>query len=387
MKKRKICFIITSFIHYSRNFLILRELNKRTDVELHVVIAGAAVVAKYTSRDADIRKLLVADGCSRVHELHFNLEGDGHIVKAKTTGLGILEFSTIFNDIKPDIVVVRGDRFEVLSATIAATYLNITVAHIEGGDLSGTLDESVRHAITKFAHIHFVTNEPARKRVVRMGEKKSYVFYFGSPDIEVVDNLGKRSQNLGIFLRHGSGASIDIKQPFLMVMYHPVASEVESLTKQTEMLLGVVDKLGLPTVWFWPNFDVGAEEISHVLRSFDDTNQGHRIHFMRYLSPQDFIPLLSKASCLVGNSSAGIKECSYLGTPVVNIGSRQSNRLRTKNVIDVSHKAEAIKKAIATQLKKGKYEPSRFYFMKNTSKNIATTLATVSLYTQKKFYE
>lgn len=383
--KRKVCFVITSFIHYSRNFLILKELNKRKDVELHVVIGGAALVSKYTSRDAELRKLLHNDGCTRIHELHFNLEGDSHIVKSKTTGLGIIEFSTIFNDIKPDVIVVRGDRFEVLAATVAAAYLNIPIAHIEGGDLSGTLDESVRHAITKFSHIHFVTNEDARKRVIRMGEKDTYVFNMGSPDIEVVHMVQNTPHNPSRYLEKGSGAPIDFSGGFMMVMYHPVASEVSVMTKHTRLLLETIHALDIPVIWFWPNFDVGAEEVAGQLRSFNDKVTNHKIRFMRYLAPHDFISLLSRATCFVGNSSAGIKECSYLGIPVVNIGSRQNNRLRTKNVIDTDHDVEKIRKAIQYQLKRGKYPSDKTYFVKNTAVNIAKTLATIDLYTQKSF--
>lgn len=385
-KKRKICFVITNFIHYSRNFLILRELNKRPDIELHVIIGGAAVVSKYTSKDVDLRKLLRDDGCNRLHELHFNLEGDGHIVKSKTTGLGIIEFSTIFNDIKPDVVVVRGDRFEVLAATVAAVYLNIPVAHIEGGDLSGTIDESVRHAITKFSHIHFVTNEDARKRVLRMGERKDYVFNFGSPDIEVVEKIKRLSHNPNKYIQKGSGARIDFSNGFIIVMYHPVANETEYLTEYTRRLLNVVHGLDRPVIWFWPNFDVGAEEISTQLRVFNDKTINHKIRFMRYLLPQDFISLLARAECFIGNSSAGIKECSYLGVPVVNIGLRQNKRLRTPNVVDVDHNEERLKRVIENQIKHGKYKSNGAYHVKNTALYIARVLATIDLYTQKTFH-
>mgnify|MGYP001568888011 FL=1 len=181
--KRKVCFVITSFIHYSRNLLVLEELKKRKDVDLHIIVGGSALSSRYTSKLADVKKLLKNDGHSNVYELHFNLEGNDMIVKAKTTGLGVIEFTTLFNHIKPDVVVVRGDRFEVLAATIASAYMSISVAHIEGGDLSGSIDESVRHAITKLSHIHFATNEPAKKRILKLGEHPSSVFNFGSPDI------------------------------------------------------------------------------------------------------------------------------------------------------------------------------------------------------------
>ncbi|MEK7147580.1 MAG: UDP-N-acetylglucosamine 2-epimerase, partial [Patescibacteria group bacterium] len=168
-QKRKICFVITSFIHYSRGLFILEELKNRPDVELHIVISGTALLAKYSSKFSYVKNILEREGYNNLHELYFNLEGDSHLTKAKTAGIGIVEFSTFFNQLRPDVVVLRGDRFEVLSAAVAAAYLQIPIAHLEGGDITGSIDESVRHAITKLSHLHFATNEDAKKRILRMG--------------------------------------------------------------------------------------------------------------------------------------------------------------------------------------------------------------------------
>lgn len=384
--KRKVCFVITSFIHYSRNFLILEELKKRKDIDLHVIVGGTALLSRYTSKFADIKKLLTEDGYSKLYELHFNLEGNDTIVKAKTTGLGIIEFTTLFNQIKPDVVVVRGDRFEVLSATIAAAYLSIPIAHIEGGDVSGSIDESVRHAITKLSHIHFTTNEPARKRVLRLGERESHVFNFGSPEIEVVQKLSKNKHKIDLN-KTGSGAMFDLKDGYLIVMYHPDIMDVKHVHENTKKILDAVHSLKIPTLWFWPNADAGAEDISHELRIFKDEVKGHKIRFMRYMGPKDFIWLLNNSLCLIGNSSAGIKESSFMGLPVVNIGNRQFKRLSAENVITVDHDVKAIKKAIEKQVKNGRYKSSKLYFVESTSKKIAEVIATVPLYTQKTFVE
>lgn len=368
--------------------LVLKELNKRKDVELSIALGGSALLSKYVSKYADIKKLLKADGIKDIHEVFFNLEGDTAVVKAKTAGLGVVEFSNFFNDIKPDLVVVRGDRFEVLSVAIAASYMNITVAHIEGGDISGGLDESVRHAITKLSHIHFSTNEPAKKRILSMGENNKYVFNFGSPDVEVVQKVSRKKMANGVNLQKtGIGAFLDPHKDYIMVMYHPVNTEIGKMAKNTRELLRAIYELDIPTIWFWPNVDTGSEEISHKLRVFNNEVGDHKIRFMRYLPPKKFISLLHQARCFIGNSSAGVKECSYLGVPVVNIGSRQNHRLRAKNIIDVGHDSDRIKKAVALQLKKGRYEPSQLYFKKNTGQNIASTLAKIPLYVQKKFYD
>src|SRR3989344_9484819 len=220
-KKRKICFVITSFIHYSRGLFILEELKHRRDVELHVVISGTALLAKYSSKYAYVKDILVREGYKNIHELYFNLEGDLHVVKAKTGGIGVIEFSTFFSQLRPDIVVVRGDRFEVLAAAIAAAYLHIPIAHIEGGDITGSIDESVRHAITKLSHLHFATNKDARKRILLMGENPKYVFNFGSPEVEVVRRIANSNHHVD-FSHTGSGAPFNLTSCFLIGLFQPI---------------------------------------------------------------------------------------------------------------------------------------------------------------------
>ncbi len=366
--------------------LVLEELKKRSDIDLHIIIGGTALLPKYSSKYAFVRNILESEGFKNLYEVYFNLEGDSAAVKAQTAGLGLIEFAHLFNNIKPDVVVVRGDRFEVLSAATAASYMHIPIAHIEGGDVTGTLDETVRHSITKLAQIHFVTSEQARRRVIQMGEHRDYVFNFGSPEIEVVQKVVQGTETVDLS-DTGSGAPINPGATYLMVMYHPVSTDRAELKGHTNALLKAVHEIGLPTLWFWPNFDLGAEEISHELRVFNDTVKDHRIRFLRYLPPKHFLTLLKNTSCLVGNSSAGIKECSYLGIPVVNVGTRQAGRLRGDNVVDAAEETGALKRTIRRQLAVGKYPPSRIYSGNGTSKNIAKTLATTKLYIQKKFYE
>jgi len=251
--------------------------------------------------------------------------------------------------------------------------------------LSGSIDESVRHAVTKLSHIHFATNEPAKARILKMGEDKKYVFNFGSPDVEVVHRIGNgKSIDLG---KTGSGAHINPKEDYLMVMYHPVTNDSGDSSLHTKSLLKAIQETNMQTLWFWPNADVGTEEISRELRVFKDNAKNHKIHFMRYVSPKDFIWLLKNTRALIGNSSAGLKESSFLGVPVVNVGNRQQNRLRAENVIDVGYDPLAIKKAINKQLSVGRYPVSHLYKSTNTAKNIAGTLATIDLYIQKKFVE
>ena len=314
------------------------------------------------------------------------LEGGNTVAMAKTTGVGIMEFTTAFDNLQPDVVVLRADRYEVIAAAIAAAYLNISVAHIEGGDVTGTIDESVRHAITKLSHIHFPTNVAARQRIIRMGEHPKYVFNVGSADVEfVARNRFRVSEKLINYL--GVGDVIDIHKPFLVVMQHPVTSEVGQNRKHINETLHAIHELGIPTIWFWPNVDAGTDEISKGIRSFREEENPHHMRFLKYLPPEQFIGLLKRSTCLVGNSSSGIKECSYLGVPAVNIGTRQHGRLKARNVVDVGYVKAAIKRAIKKQVAHGPYRRSTLYYRKNTSETIARILTRVALYSQKKFID
>lgn len=385
---RKVCFVITSFIHYSRNLLVLRELHRRRDVSLSLLVGGSALISKYTSSYGSTLELLERDGFKDIYPTHFTLEGDGQAAKTKTAGLGIIECANAFVKIAPDVVVVRGDRFEVLSAAMAAAYLNIPVAHIEGGDVSGTIDESVRHAITKLAHLHFPTHGDAARRIRAMGENPSYVFDVGSPDVEVASSFSRRKAAGFDINETGSGAHIDLSKPYLMVRFHPVWNETrDQMVAQTSMLLEAVEGSGFQALWFWPNDDTGAEYISHTLRSFNDQVPRHHIRFLRDLPPALFVSLLARARCLIGNSSAGVKECSVLGIPVVDVGTRQGARKRAGNVTVVPCTPRSLHAAIARQSRAARYPKSTIYSKPGTARAIARIVATAPLYTQKSFHD
>lgn len=386
-KVKKICFVITSSIHYSRSRLVLEELRKRQlrdkDVVLQIVLAGSAVLREY----GDIESLLRKDGFTIDARITMAVQGSAATAMAKTMGLGVIEFSSVFDNLNPDIVVVRGDRYEVLSAAVAAAYMNKTIAHIEGGDVSGNIDESVRHAITKLAHIHFTTNAHSHKRVIALGEHPDYVFNVGSSDVEFAA-LSQEPITEEYLHTKGTGARVALDRPFIIVMQHPVTSELAENRAHMETTLAAVRELGVPALFFWPNLDAGSDELTASLRSFRQKESADAsVRFMEYLPPAKFIALLRKAACLVGNSSSGIKECSFIGVPVVNIGTRQAGRMRAENVADVPHDRRAIVAAIKKQIARGPYPPSDAYYKKDTSKTIARALSKVPLYTQKRFYD
>lgn len=381
-KKRKICFVITSKIHYARNKLILEKLHEHTNVELQIVLGASALLERFGKVEDD----LVRDGFTVTDRVSMLLEGSTPYIMAKSTGIGIMEFSSVFERIKPDIVIVRGDRYEMLAPATAAAYMNISIAHIEGGDTTGSIDESVRHAITKLSHIHFATNDISAGRIRSMGENPDYVFNVGSPELEVVaSNDFKVTKEYVHSI--GVGDIIDLDKPYIIVMQHSVTSEYAEAQLQIEETLKAVKKMSLPTIWFWPNVDAGSDLISKRIRQFRESTELHTVRFVKYLPQDQFYGLLKNARCLIGNSSAGLKECALLGVPVVNIGNRQGVRHAGKNVIAVSYKEEEIIKGVTTQLEHGQYEPDEFYHVPNTSLKIVSILTEIPLYYQKTFYE
>jgi UDP-hydrolysing UDP-N-acetyl-D-glucosamine 2-epimerase len=395
MAKRKICFPITSRAYYGRSQMLIRKLHAHPDLDLKLMLGGSILLDKYSRHIADD----IAAGGFDIEASLFNvIEGGNHVAMAKTACLTALEFTNNLYTSEPDIVVICGDRFEQLAIAMAAAYLNLTIAHIEGGDVTGSIDESVRHAITKLAHFHFVTNADAHRRVLAMGEDPRYVFDTGSLDVELAAHVttsltSEQSRRLfsaepGGINALGVGHDVNIEQPFLMVVQHPVTTDADNRAHLLTTLK-VVAAFDLPTIWFWPNPDAGTGEMADSLRHMREKHPELTAHmrFITNVPATDFIALLAHAACLIGNSSAGIKECSYLGTPVVNIGARQQGRLTAAHVAHVGYEPEAIGAAIATQLAHGRYEPSTIYFKDGTSDRIVDLLVKTPLYTQKRFHQ
>jgi UDP-hydrolysing UDP-N-acetyl-D-glucosamine 2-epimerase len=380
--RRRICFPITSRAYYGRSQLLMKKLRDHPGIELELMLGGSILLDKYSRRIADD----IEAGGFTISTSFFNvIEGGNHVAMAKTACLTALEFTNGFHAADPDIVVICGDRFEQLAIAMAAAYLNKTIAHIEGGDVTGSIDESVRHAITKLAHIHFVTNDDAHRRVLAMGEDPKYVFTTGSLDVEVASQVEATitSETLN---RYGVGHEVDVDQPFLLVIQHPVTTEHDN-RQHLEDTLRAVSALDLPVIWIWPNPDAGTGEMADSLRRFRE-NVPEAVRKMRFITDvpmSEFIALLKIAACLIGNSSAGIKECSFLGTPVVNIGARQQGRLHADNVVHAGYDREAIAAAVGRQIAHGRYAPSHIYYRPGASQAIVDVLAGSELYTQKRF--
>lgn len=380
MPKRKICVVITARPSYSRVKTALQAIQQHPDLELQLVVAGSALLGRYGS-SVDY---IVNDGFDICDKVFMVLEGENPTSMAKTTGLGVMELSTVFYNLHPDVVVTIADRFETLATSIAAAYQNIPLAHIQGGEVTGNIDEKVRHANTKLADIHFVASESAKQRVIKLGEDPDYVFNTGCPSIDLAAEI-RRSPSLDFdpFEKYGgvgAGSKLPVKRNgYLVVMQHPVTTEYAASRNHIEETLRAIHSLQIPTFWFWPNVDAGADGTSTGIRSFREMNPDLPIHFFKNMEPLDFLRLLYNSKGLVGNSSVGIRECAYLGVPVINVGTRQCGRDRGGNVVDVGYDKLEIESSVKRWLCNGKPRPSDVYGGGNAGQKIADVLATVPL--------
>ena len=378
MNKRKICVVITARPSYSRIKTALKAIDEHPDLELQLVVAASALLERYGSAVNYIEK----DGFQITSKVFNVLEGENLTAAAKTTGIGILELSTVFDNLHPDIVVTVADRFETMATAISASYMNIPLAHIQGGEVTGNIDEKVRHSITKLADYHFTATEEAKERVLKLGENPEMVFNTGCPSIDLADEVKhSNGRSFNPFEKYGGvGVGKEIfNNGYLVVMQHPVTTEIDQSRKNVETTLQAIKELDFPTFWFWPNVDAGADGTSTGIRSFRERNENLPIHFFKNMEPNDFLHLLKGSKCLIGNSSVGIRECSYIGVPVVNIGTRQNRRERGSNVKDVSYDTEDIKNAIKEWMNNGEVPSSNVYGNGNSGKQIADKLANVPL--------
>ncbi len=377
MPKRKIAVVITARPSYSRVKTVLTAIQKHPKLELQLVVAASALLDRYGSAVNYIEK----DGFAIAAKVFNVLEGENLTAAAKTTGIGILELSTVFDNLKPDIVVTVADRFETMATAIAASYMNIPLAHIQGGEVTGNIDEKVRHAITKLSDYHFVASQNAKERVIKLGENPDFVFNTGCPSIDIASEISKiEGLNFDPYQKYGGvGAEPDLSNGYLVVMQHPVTTEYQNSRKHIEETLKAVQELNLPTLWFWPNVDAGADGTSTGIRAFREHHELENVHFFKNMEGGDFLVLLNNAQALIGNSSVGIRECAYLGVPVINIGSRQNKRDRGNNVVDVDYKKAEIIQAVHTVSRNGKSKTSAVYGGGNAGSAIAELLVEVPL--------
>ena len=417
---RKIAVVITHRAPYARLKPVLRAIKKHPGLELQIIVGTPMNMhhfffalrhgefrslrevlpwhlkarAKTMFRRGDVSRhelltsLIKKDGFHIDRYLPMFLDGGDLATMLKVQANVLFELPKILKELKPAVLLVHADRFEMLPVAIVGATLNIPVAHTQGGDVSGTIDESVRHAITKLAHIHFPTSEKSKARLIQMGEDPGAIVMTGCPTIDGLKEIDLSIDD-GFYDRVGKvyGDRIDLNKPFLLVLQHPVTSEYVHSRKNMEEILKAVAEIGMPTLLFSPNIDGGSDSASVAVREFLAHHTLPLLSIYKHFNADDFYRALNAASAAMGNSSSFIREGSYLGVPAVLVGTRQRERERADNVIEAGYRKEEIVTAIRRQLEHGKYPKSELYGNGTASLKIAESLASLPLpSTQKTFH-
>ena len=377
-KTRKILVILVDRANYGRMRPVMQQIRKNHLLQLQVMCAGSMVLERFGSTYREVE----LDGFKVDSKVFMELEGSVPISMAKSVGFGIIEFAGEYNRLQPDIVLLIGDRYEALAAATAAAYMNIPIAHIQGGEVTGSIDESARHAITKFAQWHFPATRTAADFIRRMGERKDCIFNVGCPAGDYINQLDDKLSKDAF--RSGSGALLDTTKPFNLVIFHPVTTEFGTERSQVDGLLSALDELKFPTLFLWPNIDAGADHISKELRIFRETKNPEWLRFITNLQPEMFQRVLKKCSVAIGNSSSFVRDSTFSGTPVVLVGDRQEGRETGRNAITVPPVKDKILKAIKSQIAHGRYKPDTLYGDGKASERIADILTKVKPYVQKR---
>jgi GDP/UDP-N,N'-diacetylbacillosamine 2-epimerase (hydrolysing) len=380
--KRKICVLVTARPSYSRIKSALKAINDHPDLELQLVVAASALLDRYGAAF----QVMQHDGFDIKARVYMVLEGENLVTSAKSTGLGLVELATVFDNLQPDAVVTIADRYETLATAVAAAYMNLPVVHVQGGEVTGSIDEKVRHAVTKLSNLHLVSTAKARERVIKLGEDPNSVVLTGCPSIDLAAQVARDTRmNFDPFAKYGGvGAKVDVSDGYLVVMQHPVTTEYDEALRQVDETLYAIKELGIPTLWFWPNVDAGSDGTSKGIRRFREREDSSNIHLFRNMYPEDFLRLLVNSSGIIGNSSVAIRECSYLGVPAVNIGTRQQGRERGVNVIDVNHERTEIVAAVRRHLTGKRPQSDTTYGDGNAGARIAECLARRELTVEKR---
>lgn len=374
MKKRKILFVTERRADYSRLKPIMRLVQKNPKLQLQIIVTGAHLLKEFGETATHLKK----DGfrADAIVPIFRTREKDDGAMMAKAFGTYVVKLTPVIEKLAPDIVFCGFDLDAHLAAAIVAMHLNIPVAHIQGGERSGTIDEILRHATTKFAHIHFVATKESRERVIRLGEDPRYIFLVGSPSLDTIKHISYPSKK---YIRERY--DLDALKPLIVFSQHPVTTEVADVERQIKASIKAVrdaaEAEGAQVLAIYSNNDAGGKRIVHNLKHSKFVVYPH-------IGYEDYLRLLRHADVLVGNSSTGIHEAPSFGLPTVNIGSRQQYRERGANVIDVSNEYGAILRAIRRALTDKAFR-ARLKRAKNpydngdTAKKVVDILANIKL--------
>lgn len=340
----KIFLVTERRADFSRFKPILKLIEKEKKINYHLVVTGLHLVRKhgYTINEILKEKFKVYKKFKMFDDGYF-LKNDGAEM-SNALGIAVCKLSNILKKSKPDLILSGFDIAANFAATICGAHMNIPVAHIQGGEVSGTIDESLRHGMSKFSNLHFTANNETRKRLIKMGEIPRHIYAVGCPSIDAL-KAEKLMSKKEIFKKY----NIDLSKPFTLVIQHPVTSELEYAEKQMKETVNAIKKIDIQHLIIFPNNDAGSNRILKMIKN-------SRLNYTPTLNLSEYKTLLTFCEVLIGNSSSGIHEASTFKVPVINIGSRQNGRMKPKNIINVGHNShqiyKAIKKGISTSFKK-----------------------------------
>jgi UDP-hydrolysing UDP-N-acetyl-D-glucosamine 2-epimerase len=371
---KKICVVVASRANYGRVKYLMKAIKAHPNLELVLIVGASALLDRF----GNITKIIEADGFKINRSIHYIIEGENLTTQAKSTGLGIIELASAFREIKPDALVTVADRFETMATAIASTYMNIPLVHLQGGEVSGNIDDRVRNAITKLADIHFVATDKSAQRVINMGEDSKYVFNHGCPSIDILANEKLTINNKDMQKELGAGVPINWNKPYILMLQHPVTTSFgDGFRQVTETLNALKGISEIQKIIMWPNIDAGSDDVSKGIRHFRENNMIEPIYYYKNFSPENYAKVLKNALCCVGNSSSFIREGSYLGIPAVLVGDRQLGREHGENVVFSDYDTKEIINKINFLINNGKYEANFLFGNGSAGNKIAEELSKI----------
>lgn len=377
--KRKVLVVLVDRANYGRLKPVMSAIKTHPALELQTICSGTMVLKRFDYTTEVVRE----DGFKIDGEVFVELEGSTPTTMAKSVGFATIEFASEFQRIKPDVVLLIGDRYEALAAAIASAYMNTPIIHLQGGEVSGSIDESARHAISKFAHFHVPSTKRSAEFLIRMGENPETILTIGCPSSDIARTFDRTLTNEIVNLR-GGGSDIDVSKPFLLVVFHPTTTEYGDERNQMDELLRALAEIKMQTLLFWSNIDAGSDQISKAIRTFRDLEHINWLRTITNLSPENYLKVLANTSCAIGNSSSFVRDASYFGTPVVLVGNRQKGRETGDNIFQVNASKDEILRAVKKQFEYGRYAPSTLYGDGYVSERVSEGVANLKPYVQKR---
>tara|TARA_B110000438_G_scaffold302101_1_gene358767 strand:+ start:596 stop:1726 length:1131 start_codon:yes stop_codon:yes gene_type:complete len=327
---KKIAFLTGTRADFGKLQPLIEIIEKSDNFKCYIFVTGMHTLSKYGSTYKEVKKQKYKNIFIFMNQTNST---DQDIILANT----ITGFSNFIKEVSPDLIVVHGDRIEALAGAIVGSFNNILVSHIEGGEISGTLDELIRHAITKLSHIHFVANEEAQNRLIQMGEAKNSCFVIGSPDIQIMQSSAlPEIQSVKNYYEI-------LFEKYSICIFHPVATEIDNLTNQVRELVSALINSNKNYIVVYPNNDAGSDII---LNEYNKLNNNKNFKLFPSIRFKNFLSLLKNSEFIIGNSSVGVRESEVFGIPTINLGSRQKNRSKNKNIINIELEKNKIQKAI-----------------------------------------